>query len=193
MNEERICKSYDVKKLSKGDTDKILNLCSKNILFYEYHPPFPNNKSIIEDMFALPTGKEYRDKFYLGIYEGDFLVAVIDLIVDYPKSGVVYIGFFMMDISYQKKGIATKIISEMVDYFKESGFIKIELAVDEGNKQSESFWLKNSFVKTGKKIKNNFSAYLPMERMIWEIMIHIIIMNENRYVLAGVSNFLTCS
>ena len=88
------------------------------------------------------------------------------VIVDYPKTGVIYIGFFMMDISYQRKGIATKMIGEMVDYFKECGFKKIELAVDEGNKQSESFWQKNHFIKTGEKFKNSFSAYLPMERKI---------------------------
>lgn len=152
--------------MREGDVDKILNLCRKNILFYQYHPPLATRESIIEDMFSLPPGKENRDKFYLGIYEGDSLVAVIDFIVDYPKTGVIYIGFFMMDISYQRKGIATKMIGEMVDYFKECGFKKIELAVDEGNKQSESFWQKNHFIKTGEKFKNSFSAYLPMERKI---------------------------
>lgn len=38
MEERRICKSYDIKKLNEGDVDKILDLCSKNILFYQYHP-----------------------------------------------------------------------------------------------------------------------------------------------------------
>lgn len=32
--------------------------------------------------------------------------------------------------------------------------------------QSEAFWAKNGFIKTGEVYPNDHSAYLPMERLI---------------------------
>ena len=155
---------FEVKRLNEVDVDKILYLCKGNPLFYEYHPPFATRESILEDMSALPPQKTYRDKYYVGFYEGDLLVAVLDLLLDYPQEGTAYIGFFMMAATCQGKGLGSSIVQRIAGCLKEMGFAKIRLAIDEGNPQSEAFWTKNGFVKTGERHPNDFSAYLPMER-----------------------------
>lgn len=163
MDVKGLSSRYRVRKLGEEDVDGVLELCVKNVLFYRYHPPLATRESILEDMAALPPRKEDGDKFYIGFYDGDLLVAVMDLILDYPQCGTAYIGFFMVDMFFQGKGIGTDIISDVAGYLKECGFKKIRLAVDEGNPQSEAFWRKNRFVKTGERCLDGEAVYLPME------------------------------
>lgn len=166
MDIAKLSDRFEVRKLSEQDVGQVLDLCAGNLLFYEYHPPIATKESILEDMSALPPNKDSCDKFYIGYFKGDFLVAAADLILDYPQAKIAYIGFFMVDISCQRKNIGTLIIEEMGCYLRALGFEKIRLAIDEGNPQSESFWSKNSFQKTGERIPNDFSAYLPMEQKL---------------------------
>ena len=102
-------------------------------------------ESILDDMKALPPGKSYDDKYYIGFFENDSLVAIMDLILDYPTKGIAFIGLFMTNIQYQHKGIGSNIISEITMSLKSLGYRKIRLGVDKGNPQSYSFWSKNNF------------------------------------------------
>lgn len=162
----RLSKQYDIRFLKTEDIDIILEVCSQNELFYQYHPPFATKESIIEDMQALPPGIDEKDKFYVGYFDGNELVAVLDLILGYPNEITAYIGFFMMNKEYQGKGIGTQIICECAEYLKELRFGKIGLAIDKGNRQSEAFWMKNRFVRTGQKVPNEHSTYLSMVRIL---------------------------
>ena len=155
---------YTIRQLTPADVDTVYHLCAENTLFYKYHPPFATREDIINDMSALPPGKEMKDKFYLGFFSGDILVAVMDLILNYPEEKTAYIGFFMMKKEMQGCGNGTKLINGCAEFFAQSGFIKIRLAIDKGNPQSEHFWSKNGFTKTGEEYPHDVSAYLPMER-----------------------------
>lgn len=166
MELSKLSKQYDIRFLKTEDIDTILELCSQNKLFYQYHPPFATKESIMEDMQALPPGKDEKDKFYVGYFEGNDLVAVLDLILGYPDEKAAYIGFFMMNKEYQEKGIGTQIISECAEYLKGLHFEKIRLAIDRGNPQSKAFWTKNKFVKTGEEAENEFSVYVLLERSL---------------------------
>ena len=163
MNIQLLSSKYTVRYLTLDDVDIIYNLSAKNKLFYKYHPPFVSRESILEDMDALPPGKEAKDKFYIGFFEKENLAAVMDLILDYPKEKVAFLGLFMMEQEYQGKGVGTEIIQECIRYLGELGYSKIRLAIDKGNPQSEAFWTKNGFTKTGEEYPNEVSVYLPME------------------------------
>ena len=99
---------YAVRPLTAGDVDKILALCAENEQFYRYHPPLATRESVLEDMTALPPGKSAADKHYLGFFDGETLVAVLDLILDYPQDGTAYLGFFMTKKAVQGRGIAQR-------------------------------------------------------------------------------------
>ena len=145
MDVNSLSKSYYVRRLSSRDIDVIYQMCCKNTLFYQYHPPFVTRESILEDMKALPPKKKYEDKYYIGFFEEESLVAIMDLITSYPTDENSYIGLFMTNVQYQNKGIGSKIITEVVSYLKLLGYKTIQLGVDKGNIQSYSFWLKNKF------------------------------------------------
>lgn len=147
---ENFSKKYTVKLLGKNDVSAVYELCSKNTLYYEYCPPFVTLESIEADMTALPPGKTADDKLYVGYFDGDKLIAVMDLILGYPAIDTAYIGFFMTDISVQGKGVGSLIISELSCFVSSSGFDKMQLGWVQGNPQPEHFWHKNGFCETGK-------------------------------------------
>ena len=153
---------YFVRKLNDSDIDMIYDLSKGNTVFYRYHPPFVTRESIKEDMKALPPNKGYDDKFYIGFFKGDKLIALMDLICNYPEDKVIYIGLFMIDPAFQGEGIGTSIISECLSYWKNSGYRKVRLGVDKGNPQSSAFWKKNGFEKTNEETH----CYIVMERSL---------------------------
>lgn len=101
MNVSDLSTCYTVRALLPEDAERVLPLLRGNEIFYHYHPPEPTLASICEDMAALPPGKTLQDKHYVGFFQGDALIAVMDLILDYPSPGTAMIGFFMVDISCQ--------------------------------------------------------------------------------------------
>lgn len=160
MELETLSKCFFVRALETEDVDIIYDLCCQNKLFYEYHPPFVTKESILDDMNALPPGKREEDKAYIGFFEGDTLVAVMDLIYGYPTEAIVWIGFFMMNTAYQKQGIGTQLIQEAAEAIKNAGYREIRLGVDHGNPQSFAFWKKNKFAVMQEK------EYIVMKRIL---------------------------
>lgn len=164
MDINKLSMIYKVRKLTEEDIDCIYDLSVGNPMFYQYCPPYVTREGILEDMAALPPGKSPEDKFYIGYFEGAKLVAVMDLIAGYPNGETAFIGLFMMTQVYQGKGNGSKIIGECSAYLKEAGFEHIRLAYAKGNPQSEAFWLKNGFVKTGVEAENQGYTAVVMQK-----------------------------
>ena len=140
-----------------------VQLCEGNPLFYQYCPPPVSEEGIRADMRALPPGKGPEDKYYLGFWSGDGLVAVMDLILRYPNEETAFIGFFMMNAAMQGKGTGTKIIEEACAYLKRA-FSFVRLGYVKGNRQSEAFWLKNQFCPTGAATRTADYEIIVMQR-----------------------------
>lgn len=165
---------YQVKRLDHTDIVQILSLCRENSLFYRYCPPFPTEQSILNDMEALPTGKDAADKYYVGYYEKGTLIAVLDLILAYPDQKTAFIGFFMMKKKLQNKGIGSGIIAELCSFLSRAGFSAVRLGWVRGNKQAESFWHKNGFTERGETADNGNYTVITADRML-----HTNLLNEN--------------
>lgn len=166
MDIKGLSDKYTVKKLGNSDIQDIFNLCRENKLYYEYCPPMVTEESIKKDMIALPPNIQISDKFYIGFYEEENLIAIMDLINGYPEQKIAYIGFFMTSVTRQKRGIGTEIISELCDYLKQKGFISVRLAWVKGNPQAEHFWLKNMFVILKETTGNVFGPVILAERRL---------------------------
>ena len=158
---------YSVRALLSTDAEMVYEVLKKNTTFYKYHPPMVTVESILEDMEALPPNKGYEDKHYIGFFQDDVLVAVMDLIEHYPRNGVALLGFFAMNTNLQAQGVGTAIISDCVDYLAQIGFEKVRLGIDKGNPQSNAFWLKNNFTFTGEEYESDGSIILVMERNLY--------------------------
>ncbi len=149
MNIENFSKDYKVRVLSNEDIELIYELCRGNPLYYEYCPPMVTRESIRRDLAALPPNVERENKYYVGFFDADRLIAVMDFIDGYPEKNIAFIGFFMTDAGIQNKGIGTSMITTIVDYLKSMNYKSIRLAWVEGNPQAEGFWRKNGFRPIG--------------------------------------------
>ena len=155
LNSEYFSNKYSVRKIETENIKQVAELCRENTLFYKYCPPFATEETILDDIKALPKGKSKEDKYYVGFFDYDSLIAVMDLIDAYPDKDTAFIGFFMTNTSIQNHGIGTQIIEELSQYLKNQGYKYIKLGWVKGNYQSESFWHKNHFSETGVSYNTN--------------------------------------
>ena len=123
--------------------------CVEKMSCYQYCPPFVSEESIICDMNELPPNKDMQDKYYIGYYDGERLIAVMDLIMNFPDKKIAFIGFFMTDVAIQNTGIGSKIIEDLCVCLAQIGISKVRLGWVKDNPQAEHFWHKNKFVETG--------------------------------------------
>lgn len=139
-------KNYFVKRIMREDVESVLKLCESNPLYFEYCPPMATEESVLEDMEALPPNVQKENKYYVGYFEEEKLVAILDLIDGYPKDKIAFIGLFMVNADCQEKGIGSAIIQELLQNLKENSIKSVRLAWVKGNPQAEHFWVKNGFV-----------------------------------------------
>ena len=135
-----------IRKLSDPDTDSILELCAGNTQFYQYCGAGPSKEQILNDLHITPPGIDPADKYYIGFYQEDVLIAVMDLIDGYPEPDIAFIGFFMIRRELQGNRVGSEIIRETAAYLKTIGKTAIRLGIDKDNPQSTHFWRKNGFL-----------------------------------------------
>lgn len=164
MEPNKLSHKYAVKTLTREDLGELLELCQGNPLYYSHCPPAVSLESLERDLTALPPGKGPEDKLYLGFYDGKGLAAALDLILDYPRKGTAFIGFFMVDAARQGRGTGSALVREVEAALKEADFERVRLGYVETNPQSKAFWEKNGYAPTG--IRSDAGAYtvVIMER-----------------------------
>ena len=166
LNLSKLSKKYIIKNMGEEDVAIILNLQQGNPLYFEYCPPKPSAETVLSDLKELPEGKSFKDKFYIGFFYDDNLVAIMDFIIAFPQEDTIYIGLFMVDVKESKKGVGSKIIEESLAAFKKEGYKKVRLAYMKGNFQSRSFWRKCGFVETGIEKENNRGIVEVLEKIL---------------------------
>lgn len=162
----KISSIYTIKQLQESDIPTVLELCKGNPTYYKYMKMEPTFQNLKEDLTALPPGKSMEDKFFVGFYQEDKLIAILDLIVGYPDADTAYIGWFMMNRELQGKGTGTLIITELLLFLKREGFIKARLGCIRENVEAEGFWRKNGFRPTGEESETEHYTVAVMQKGI---------------------------
>ncbi|MBP3399082.1 MAG: GNAT family N-acetyltransferase [Erysipelotrichaceae bacterium] len=165
MNIQHLSTQYETKILTHQNIDEIYELCLGNPLYYDYCPPSITKDQILADMKALPPHKSFEDKFYIGFFQNQKLIAVLDLILRYPDSNTAFIGFFMMHSKQQRKGKGSALIEEICKELQHE-FKSIRLGVIQDNPQASHFWKKNQFLPTGIIAHTDLYDITIMERQL---------------------------
>ena len=159
----KFSKNYNVRKLNYNDVEMIYSFCKSNTQYYEYCGKEPSIELIERDLEITPPDFPIEQKYYVGFFERDNLVAIMDLEDGYPDEDYAYFGFFMMNSELQGNGIGTQIISEIFEYLRKLGFRKCMLGIDKDNPQSNHFWKKNGF-EVVREVVQEEGAILVAER-----------------------------
>lgn len=162
---QELSSAYQVRKLTPKDVPGILELARTNPYYYKCVPPAVTAESIEKDMKALPPNTTIKNKFYVGFFKRKELVAVLDLIFNYPNSNSIFIGFFMMHKKYQRQGLGSQIVQEILSHIP-APYTEAHLGVASENEISKKFWQKNGFVFTGKEYQQPLYKVQMMERKV---------------------------
>lgn len=166
MDVSSFSSTFTVRPLTAADVDRVYALCAGNPLYYHWCPPAVTRAGILEDLQALPPGKTLADKYYVGYFRGETLIAVMDFIHGYPEPNIAFIGFFMTDASTQGKGLGSAIIGALSRYLTGQGYASIRLGWVRGNPQAEHFWRKNGFVPIGASRYNPAYQVVVAEKIL---------------------------
>ena len=161
----KLSTQYHVRPMKDADADALLAFCLQNDQYYRYCGKQPSRELILHDLHITPPNTSVEAKYYVGFYDGDVLVAIMDLIDGYPDSDTAFIGFFMMNRQLQGRRIGTHIIQELCLYLKETGLKRVLLGIDKENPQSNAFWAKNGF-SVIREIKQEAGAILLAEKRL---------------------------
>ena len=162
----RFSSRFRVSRMPDADADAILAFCLQNTVYYRYCGKDPSRDLILQDLRITPPHTRSDAKYYVGFYEGDTLVALLDLIDGYPAPQDAFIGFFMMNARLQGRGLGSAIVQELLDRLKSVGFSCVRLGIDKGNPQSTHFWIKNGF-RVIREVQQAEGSILLAERRLY--------------------------
>lgn len=160
---ENLSEHYNCRRVTQADFPAVLALYESNPLYFQYCPPEPSLDSVREDIERLPDGKTKTDKFFVGFWNGADLAAVMDFVYAYPDEQMIFIGLFMLNQSYQGKGLGSQLVAEVLAHFSEN-FQKVRLAYVKGNPQSQHFWENQGFQPTGVEVEQDLYRVVIMEK-----------------------------
>lgn len=146
---QNITNQYNIKKFTEKDIPDIYKLCKGNTTYYEYMKMEPTFENLKEVLTALPPQKSLDDKYFIGFYKEEQLVALLDLCLGFPEKETAYIGWFMVKKELHNTGIGKKIINDLRIFLKQEKFLYVELGCIKDNKEAQYFWKKNGFSVTG--------------------------------------------
>ncbi len=149
MKIENITNTYKVRKFVETDIPAIYELCSENTTYYGYmkmQPTFDNLKEVFTER---PPKVSMEDKYFIGFYKNDALIALMDFCVGYPEEKALYLGWFMVKKELQKTGVGREIIKDFISFLQNENIKAIELGCIKDNVEALNFWKKHGFLLTG--------------------------------------------
>lgn len=162
---ETLTQRYQVRSMTMY-LNELAALYQENPQYFQAMGQEPPTENLWEDLVAVPEGISSENKCFLGFWDGAKLVAVLELLIDYPAENFAYIGLFMVSADRQGSGEGSRIMEEVFAWLKSDGYQWVELAYTYGNAQSEAFWKKNGFIPNG-TIRQQDSYYvMEMQRKL---------------------------
>ena len=113
------------------------------------HPPGPADAQ--STLMFVPEGKSPDDKAVFGVWAGDELVGILDLLLRYPDDETVYLGLLLIDRDRQGQGIGAAAVQALErDLLPRWPWARrLRLSVVRADDQVLGFWRRLGFTETG--------------------------------------------
>lgn len=158
--------STDWYPLTETHLPALLAFCQRNEEYYSYIKCTPDLESLQRQLTALPPNTTMEQKHFLGLWEAGRLIAILDLILDWPRKSVVYIGWFMVARELQGKGEGKRLIKEIADGLTERDYKSVRLGCVEDNLPGMKFWQACGFVPTGEAAEGRAYKVILLEKTL---------------------------
>ena len=147
---EALSTSHQVRRITQADISDVYALCKSNQKYYEYTNDAPTVESLTEIISRIPEGAGTNDKYFVGFYDNDHLISVLDLITGYPEKNDAFIGWFMVDGHQQRQGIGSQIFADIRAAMAGQGYDYLSLSCEKENTEAIAFWQAQGFKATSK-------------------------------------------
>ena len=142
---EKLSNLYTIRRLTDADVPMLYAWMLRNDQYFRYCGGGTTPERVRQDLTLCPPGTAPAQKHYVGFFDADTLVAVMDLIDGYPDADTAFIGFFMVNKDLQGQGTGTAIVRDALATLRALGYTAVRLGIDKENPQSNHFWRKNGF------------------------------------------------
>ena len=166
LNIQALSTDYDVRRITEEDISDVYRLCKANTKYYEHIHSVPTAESLTEVISELPDGVGAEAKYFVGFYDDEKLVAILDLITGYPENDDAFIGWFMVDADLQGRGIGSEIFADVRAAMKGQGYDYLSLGCVKDYPEAAAFWQAQGFRPTGKETDNGDYTVVTYARSI---------------------------
>ena len=136
---------HKVRQITSEDISDVYALCKSNQKYYEYTNTAPTVESLTEIISRVPEEGGINDKYFVGFYDCDRLVSVLELITGYPEKDDAFIGWFMVDGHLQRHGIGSQIFADVRAAMSAQGYDYLSLQCEKENTEAIAFWQAQGF------------------------------------------------
>ncbi|WP_202708876.1 GNAT family N-acetyltransferase [Sporosalibacterium faouarense] len=151
MNDQEVIKINNMelffRRITIEDKDKVMNLfreCKDFFVLTEGVIPYDSDSFF----YDLPPGKNLEEKYLYGVFDKNSLVAVIDMVSNYPEKGEWIIGLFLIHTKIRGIGLGREIHNLIKNFIISKGAEKLRIGVLEQNTNALKFWNKIGYKQT---------------------------------------------
>lgn len=128
-------------ELAEADVQEVADLygrCADYFLLQDGVPPTLADASAL--FTEVPPEKDAGDQTVLGWRAREGLVAVAQILRDFPSDGTWFLGLMIVDASRRGRGLGRSIYAAVEHWAAARGATEMRVAVLEGNGAGERFW-----------------------------------------------------
>jgi RimJ/RimL family protein N-acetyltransferase len=152
-----------VMSIEKDDISDTYSWFKEEYNYLDENNPYELSESQFYDRFI-----EYylsECEFFTKVIMGDELIGIFKGRIEFRNPNKVWIGYLLIGERYRNKGIGTKVLNSMINYFNiEFGIFNFYTKLKENDIKSIDFWKKNSFIVSQLSNKNRLIEDIVLKR-----------------------------
>ncbi|ALO03541.1 GNAT family N-acetyltransferase [Lactiplantibacillus paraplantarum] len=138
--------NFKIRLLTLADQEALLALEQSNPRYHQYFSPEPLTMTEIRhDLTAHPDEIAAAQKQVFGFYLANRLVAVLDLLNQYPQEQLLFVGLLMVNQTYQRKSVGQVIMTGLMQAALQSNITAIQLTRVTADDGVARFWHRLGF------------------------------------------------
>lgn len=154
LNECKIHRNYNLRLVTEKEINAIIELCQSCSGYFQMESgKFPDEEEAHAILTELPPNKTHKDKYVIGMYnEKSTLIALMDIVRDYPEEHVWMLGLLLVNPTERRKGLGQAFYHKIIKLVEKEDGQMIRIGVYEENEPAFKFWKALGF-KTLKKVE----------------------------------------
>ncbi|MEG3092902.1 GNAT family N-acetyltransferase [Sphingomonas sp. PB1R3] len=145
--------------LTESDAGAVADLYARCTDYFMLQDGEPATLADAIELFRdIPKDKNAVDQTVMGWQGQNGLMAVAAILRDYPRDGIWYLGFMIIDAAARGQGIGRSIHDTIEQWAANRGAHEIRLAVLEMNGAAERFWRSLGYTELRRVGPDTFKA-----------------------------------